>query len=106
MTQGSNNEQRKVSLLKDETCMSFLELKVTFGLEKQDFFIYLQIWDYFIKDVKTGPDIDLSSIIKIIEDAYQRGRTRVISDFYQASRESRGNSTLYMKKNKTNGNQN
>ncbi len=77
--------------------MSFQELKETFGLEKQDFFRYLQIRDHIMKEIKIDPKIELNGIIKIIVDAYHQGKSRVISAFYKALEDNRENSTLYLK---------
>ena len=62
--------------------MSFQELKVKFGLERQDLFRYLQIRDYITKEIKVDPKTELNGIIRIIIEAYHLGKSRVISAFY------------------------
>lgn len=45
----------------------------TYGLTRQDFYRYLQLRDYFSKEIKGSDQKDMSALIKIFINAYNSG---------------------------------
>uniref|UniRef100_A0A8C7WYM9 Reverse transcriptase domain-containing protein n=1 Tax=Oryzias sinensis TaxID=183150 RepID=A0A8C7WYM9_9TELE len=86
------------SITKDGNLLSFRELKNKFGLGNQDLFRYLQIQDFYTREIK--PNLEPKkrySITKVILDAYKNSKTRVISSFYCSFTENRKSSSFYIK---------
>ena len=73
---------------------SFEDLQLTYDLDKHEFFRYLQIRDYYIKKIKRA---SLNPLIKIMVQAYDNKKCRVISAVYQGLMTSKGTSTMYIK---------
>lgn len=52
--------------------MSFQDLKANYDLENKDFFRYLQLRDYFTKEIRSDPDETSNNAIGVIVDAYKQ----------------------------------
>lgn len=76
--------------------MSFQEMKDKFLLSNQDHFRYLQLRDYFNKEVKSTIELDKNNVIHTILGAYILKGKRTISILYQQLMACKGN-TLYVK---------
>ena len=85
------------TVTKDGNFMSFQQMKEKFALYNQDHFRYLQLRDYFEREVKPNTNQDKNGVISIVIGTYNSGRYRIISALYQQLMESKGNSTLYVK---------
>lgn len=79
----------------DGQFLSFQELKTKYNLENRDFYRFLQLRDYFIKEIR--PSETINEVIGVIIKSYKQKGSRPISAFYQALTESRRESTLYIK---------
>ena len=66
-------------------------------LERGEHFTYLQVRDYYIKEIKMDKTTKQNGMIKVMIEAYEGKKGRGNSTLYQALLESRGNSTLYIK---------
>lgn len=80
--------------------MSFQDLKTKYDLEKKDYiYMYdtLQIRAYFTREIRSEPEETSNNVICVIADAYKQNGPQVISVFYQALEEGRGDWTLYIK---------
>lgn len=73
---------------------SFQYLRDKFDLERGDHFRYLQVREYYIKEIQMDKNTKQNGVIKVMIEAYEGKKGRVIS----ALLESRGNSTLYKRK--------
>lgn len=74
--------------------LSFQALKDHIGLTNTDFFRYLQLRDYYTKEIKKK---EIHPLIKIFEISYQRPVTKAISKLYSNLLGSKHNSTMYIK---------
>lgn len=73
---------------------SFEELKNTYELANQDLFRYLQMRDYYNKEIRTA---EVHPIIKLFVGAYDEVVPRTISALYTCLMSSEKISTLYVK---------
>ena len=81
-------------MVKDGKLFSFQKLKETFGLEESDHYRYLQIKDYYEKEVKTDSNHE---IINVFQRAYKgNGNRKIISVLYKIFL-SEQCSTLYIR---------
>lgn len=81
--------------------MSFQDLKAKYGLEKtRIFFRYMQLRDYFTREIRLESDETSNNVIGVIVDGYKQKGPRVISAFYQALERSggEGNNALHKSK--------
>lgn len=85
------------TITKEGVLLSFRDMKCRFGLENQDFFRYLQIRDYFEKEIKVNIHNKSYKIIRVLSDIHKGSRIKPISAFYVSFSENRKNSTLYIK---------
>ena len=76
---------------------SFLKLRREYELEQQDFYMYLQIRDYFNKEIKPDLPGELNKVVVTLCNAYKNKYGRVISELYQGMVANRNTSTLYIK---------
>lgn len=75
---------------------SFQQLKNKHDLTNQDLFRYLQVRDYFIKQIKTNED-ETHPIVKLIAQAYNKNIQKPVSVLYHCLMTSKRDSTLYLK---------
>ena len=75
--------------------MTFQELKTKYGLENRDHFRYLQLRDYFAKEVHTVKT--LNGVLDIMTRTYNGTEVKAVSVLYQNLRDSEAASTLYIK---------
>ena len=83
------------TVIRQGKMQSFEDLRVKHDLEHREFFRYLQMRDYFEKEIKTDWR---SEVILIMTQAYIKKQDKVISALYQGLMASKNNSTLYIKK--------
>ena len=67
------------TLIKNGNFMSFHEIKQKYNLNNQDHFRYLQIRDYFDKEIKQNVNLDNNRIITNIIGIYNSKKYRIIS---------------------------
>lgn len=85
------------SLTEKGVLKNFESLKKQYGLEKSDFYRYLQLRNHFENNIKNKTDFD-DPILKIFIGAYQGVSNKgVISKFYKALRGKKNHSTEYIK---------
>ncbi|TKS65943.1 PiggyBac transposable element-derived protein 4 [Collichthys lucidus] len=75
---------------------SFQEMKNEYGLANQDLFRYLQLRDYYCKEVKRAED-DIHPIIRLFSRAYGEVTPRAVSKLYMCLIELNKDSTVYVK---------
>ncbi len=75
----------------------FLNLKKDYGLEDYDQFRYLQVRDFFEKEIKPDLPQELKKVTTTLCNAYKNKTGRVISLLYQGLLQNRGISTLYIR---------
>jgi hypothetical protein len=75
---------------------SFEEIKNKYNLVNRDLFRYLQLRDYYDKEIKKK-EMEIHPIIKIVIRAYGEVIPRTISLLYSCLMGSRGDSTIYVK---------
>lgn len=63
---------------------SFQNLEQRFELGRHDFFRFLQMRDYYNKEIQVGPSMEESNIIQIMIKAYKGSNIRMISALYKA----------------------
>ncbi|KAF3844504.1 hypothetical protein F7725_007667 [Dissostichus mawsoni] len=83
------------TVTKNGSMMSFVDLKEKYGLENSDFFRYLQLRDYFIKEIQTKTS---NGVIDILIRTYNRTRLKATSALHKNKRDSRATSTVYINK--------
>lgn len=77
--------------------MSYQTLSDTFGLDKQDFYRYLQVRDYFNKKIKNKIKDD-SNLITVFADAYiKEENKKLVSKLYECIQNSKTHSSIYIK---------
>lgn len=84
------------SLILKGKMKSFQEMKNEYGLANQDLFRYLQLRDYYCKEVKRAED-DIHPIIKLFSRAYGEVTPRAVSKLYMCLIELNKDSTVYVK---------
>ena len=83
------------TLTKNGNVMNFQELKTKYGLENRNHFRYLQLRDYFAKEVHTVKT--LNGVLDIMTRTYNGTEVKAVSVLYQNLRDSEAASTLYIK---------
>lgn len=73
---------------------SFEKLRERFGLDKHEQYRYLQIKDYYEKEIKTDTD---NEVVEVFQRAYEGKKCRVISVLYRSLMSCRKSSSLYIK---------
>lgn len=76
---------------------SFQNLKEKHDLGTLDFYRYLQLRDYYRKEIQADPSGEVNSVIQIIKKAYKESNTRIISAIYRGLNSHDKNSTNYIK---------
>lgn len=71
------------TLIEKGEIKSFLKLRREHGLENKDFYMYLQIRDYFNKKMKPDSPLELNRLIVTLCNAYRSTIKRVNSVLYQ-----------------------
>ena len=82
-------------LMKNGHIMSFQELKTDYGLENRDHFRFLQLRDYFIKEIQTVKN--LNGVLDVMIRTYNGTKLKAVSVLYRNLRDSEDVSTLYIK---------
>ena len=80
--------------IQDGNMLSFQALKDLIGLTNADFFRYLQLRDYYTKQIKKK---EIHPLIKIFQLSYQGPVTKAISKLYLNLLGSKHHSTMYIK---------
>lgn len=62
-----------------------------------DYYRYIQVKDYYGKEIKIDKSVGRNPLIQLVVNAYEGKKVRAISALYQALHENRGNSTNYIK---------
>lgn len=62
------------TLVKDEQLESFQNMKEKYNLDKQEFYRYLQLRDYYLKEVRMDPSTDVNGVIQY-NQCIQRNQT-------------------------------
>lgn len=83
------------TLIKKGNIMSFQELKTKYDLDNKDLFRYLQLRDYFRKEIQNIKT--LNGIIDLMNKVYTGKKFREIAVIYRNLRDSEAASTLYIK---------
>lgn len=81
------------TVIKEGSILSFQDLKERFSLDNQDHFRYLQLRNYYNKEVKPNINVDKNRVIKTVIGAYSFKSKRIISVLYKQLMESKGNTT-------------
>jgi len=84
------------TVMKDGNFMSFEEMKQNFTLYNEDHFRYLQLRDFYMKEVKPKVNQGKTGIIRTIIGIYYSRKYRIISTLYQQLMERKG-ITSYVK---------
>lgn len=83
------------TLIKNGKIMSFQDLKERYGLGNEDFFRYLQLRDYLIKEIQCTTTSD--GVLEVMIQTYNGSKFRAISELYQHLRGCKADSTMYIK---------
>lgn len=83
------------TLTKNGNVMNFQELKTSYGLENRDHFRYLQLRDYFIKEIQTVKTSN--GVLDVMTRTYSGTKFKAVSVLYRNLRDSEAASTLYIK---------
>lgn len=67
----------------------------SYGLENGDFFRYLQLRDYFLKEIQNFRNIN--GLLDLIVQTYNRKRFKIISVLYHKLADLKDSSTMYIK---------
>ena len=70
------------NLVKDGHLQCFEELRVKFDLDKHDFFMYLQLRDYYNKEIEGKAKKELNGVVQLIMRKYSGEGIRFISGMY------------------------
>lgn len=74
---GSKGLTAMCTLTKNGNEMSFQELKMIYGLENGDLFRYLQLRDYFIKEIQAGKT--LNGVLDVMIRTYSGTKLKAVS---------------------------
>ncbi|ROL05644.1 LINE-1 retrotransposable element ORF2 protein [Anabarilius grahami] len=83
--------------IKNNKMKSFQELKDSFDLNNHDLFRYLQLRDYYCKEIKGISSDVVNPLIEIMCGAYQQKTNKIVSKLYRSLMENLKNTTLYVK---------
>ena len=84
-------------LIKDGSFKSFQQLKEEFELENQDHFRYLQLRDFYNKNVKSKVNLNNNAIIQMLIGIYNSKKYKIISSLYKGLMESKDCNTSGIK---------
>lgn len=85
-------------IAKNDKVMSFQELKTRFDLKNTDLFRYLQVRDYYNKEIKAASSGEVTNpLIEVMCGAYQQKTTRIVSKLYHGLLKNLKCTTLYVK---------
>lgn len=70
-------------LMKKRQLESFQNIKEKYDLNKHDFYKYLQLRNYFLKEIKMDPSGEMNGVIQTIINAYKETKVRIISRLYK-----------------------
>uniref|UniRef100_A0A3B5ADU2 Reverse transcriptase zinc-binding domain-containing protein n=1 Tax=Stegastes partitus TaxID=144197 RepID=A0A3B5ADU2_9TELE len=84
------------TVVKNGQMRSFQELKDAYNLQNHDFFKYLQIRDYYIRNIQENKD-KIHPIIKVFTQSYNNNIKRLVLLLYCCLMESINESTQYVK---------
>lgn len=86
------------TIVKDGKLHSFEHLCKVYGLRRQDFYRYLQMSDYFCKEVRDSDQKEWSKVVQLFVEAYNcRSSKGLISKLYHAVTSLKKDSTEYVK---------
>lgn len=85
-----------MTLEKDGELESFQNIKDKYALGKNEFYRYLQLRDYYKKEIRRDSSIEVNNVIQIMIDSYKYTKIRIISTLYQALTANK-HSTKYVK---------
>lgn len=85
------------TIIKNRKVRSFQDLKTSFELKDHDFFRYLQLREYYDKDIKLSDGEEENAVLGTIIGAYQQRTLKIISKLYNSMMSCQNASTLYVK---------
>ena len=68
---GRQGSHGMVSLEKDGALESFQNMKDIYSLDKREFYRYLQLRDYYKKEIEIDPSTEVNGVIQIIMNTYK-----------------------------------
>lgn len=69
--------------MKDGQLESFQNIKDKYDLDKHEFYRYLQLRDYFMKEIRMDPSREVNGVIQIIINTYKETKVRIISGLFK-----------------------
>ena len=84
-------------MVKDGQLRCFEDMKEEFWLDKHEFFMYLQLRDYYKKEIEFKEPKKLNGVIQIMVQKYNGKQIRLISAIYQELMGNENYSTHYIK---------
>ena len=84
------------TLEKDGALESFQNMKDIYSLDKREFYRYLQLRDYYKKEIEIDPSTEVNGVIQIIMNTYKGKKIRIISALYKTLTTTK-HSTKYIK---------
>lgn len=85
-------------IMEGNNLQSFQALKDTYDLENLDFFRYLQMRQYFLREIQDhDPNTNPSQLIQLFVRAYTKGIRKTVSQLYQSISGSRKHTTDYIR---------
>ncbi len=84
------------TLQKDGELESFQNMKDKYDLDKHEFYRYLQLRDYYKKEIRMDPSMEMNGVIQIIINSYNEIKNKIISALYQKLMMNK-HSTKYIK---------
>jgi hypothetical protein len=71
------------TLEKDGALESFQNMKDIYSLDKREFYRYLQLRDYYKKEIEIDPSTEVNGVIQIIMNTYKGKKIRIISALHK-----------------------
>ena len=71
-------------------------MKDIYSLDKREFYRYLQLRDYYKKEIEIDPSTEVNGVIQIIMNTYKGKKIRIISALYKTLTTTK-HSTKYIK---------
>lgn len=71
------------TLIREGQLPMFGELKDEYGLDDKEFFMYLQLRDYYIKEIKGKVPREMNGVVQLMINKYNGERIGVVSGVYQ-----------------------
>lgn len=85
------------AFVKKGQILSFQNLQENYNLDHKDFYMYLQVRDFYHKVIKPDLPGETNKLTEILDNAYKNKGEKVLSKLYQALVFNRKNSTLYIR---------